>query len=327
MFTSRWPLCLILLLLTLQCVRATNFGDVPASSDVTTLWISPSQETTNLSGYVPTSRTLNINGTVFDLSANRIWSIPTGGVWGSITGTLSSQTDLQSALTAKVATSTTLSIAGTTLDLSTNRSWGLDTILGLSTTGIVSRTGVNALTTITDNSSNWNTAFTDRLKWDGGATGLTSSTGRTSLGLAAVSGTQQALVASDSTGAELTAAVKRAGGTSTSGTAGTSVASISAGASKQLVNIVGFVSQTSATSTQFTITITYSDTTTTTDTSVAATASSDVVNDQGIMRCAAGAWIASVNHSAKKITSVAVTTAGTGTGTRAAQLSALEVPQ
>lgn len=31
--------------------------------------------------------------------------------------------------------------------------------------------------------SNWDTAYTDRLKWDGGATGLSSSTGRTSLGL------------------------------------------------------------------------------------------------------------------------------------------------
>ena len=29
----------------------------------------------------------------------------------------------------------------------------------------------------------WNTASTDRLKWDGGATGLTASTGRTSLGV------------------------------------------------------------------------------------------------------------------------------------------------
>jgi hypothetical protein len=34
----------------------------------------------------------------------------------------------------------------------------------------------------TNNSTNWNTAYTDRLKWDGGATGLTASTGRTSLG-------------------------------------------------------------------------------------------------------------------------------------------------
>lgn len=33
-----------------------------------------------------------------------------------------------------------------------------------------------------DKSTDWNTAFTDRLKWDGGATGLTAATGRTSLG-------------------------------------------------------------------------------------------------------------------------------------------------
>jgi len=35
-------------------------------------------------------------------------------------------------------------------------------------------------------SSNWDTAYTDRLKWDGGATGLTPATGRTSLGLGTI---------------------------------------------------------------------------------------------------------------------------------------------
>lgn len=39
--------------------------------------------------------------------------------------------------------------------------------------------------TTTNNSSNWDTAHTDRLKWDGGATGLTAATGRTSLGMTA----------------------------------------------------------------------------------------------------------------------------------------------
>jgi hypothetical protein len=34
--------------------------------------------------------------------------------------------------------------------------------------------------------TNWDTAYTDRLKWDGGSTGLNASTGRTSLGLATV---------------------------------------------------------------------------------------------------------------------------------------------
>ncbi|MDD4986366.1 MAG: hypothetical protein PHQ43_11370, partial [Dehalococcoidales bacterium] len=37
------------------------------------------------------------------------------------------------------------------------------------------------------NSSNWDTAYTDRLKWDGGSTGLTAATGRTSLGLSGTS--------------------------------------------------------------------------------------------------------------------------------------------
>lgn len=49
--------------------------------------------------------------------------------------------------------------------------------------GIAVSTGSAWGTSITDNSSDWNTAYTDRLKWDGGATGLNASTGRTSLGL------------------------------------------------------------------------------------------------------------------------------------------------
>jgi hypothetical protein len=38
-------------------------------------------------------------------------------------------------------------------------------------------------TSITDQSGHWNDAYDDRLKWNGGATGLNASTGRTSLGL------------------------------------------------------------------------------------------------------------------------------------------------
>jgi len=38
----------------------------------------------------------------------------------------------------------------------------------------------------TTSQSNWDTAYTDRLKWDGGATGLDASTGRTSLGLGSI---------------------------------------------------------------------------------------------------------------------------------------------
>jgi hypothetical protein len=38
----------------------------------------------------------------------------------------------------------------------------------------------------TSSQTNWDTAYTDRLKWDGGSTGLTASTGRTSLGATTV---------------------------------------------------------------------------------------------------------------------------------------------
>jgi hypothetical protein len=57
---------------------------------------------TDWPNYVPTSRTLTINGTTYDLSADRSWTVSAGaGTWGSITGTLSNQTDLQSALDGK----------------------------------------------------------------------------------------------------------------------------------------------------------------------------------------------------------------------------------
>ena len=50
----------------------------------------------------------------------------------------------------------------------------------LSGSGIVKSTG-GTISYLTDNSTNWDTAYTDRLKWDGGATGLVAATGRTSL--------------------------------------------------------------------------------------------------------------------------------------------------
>jgi hypothetical protein len=47
-----------------------------------------------LSGYVPTSRTLTINGVTYDLSTDRSWTVSASAAWGSITGTLTAQTDL-----------------------------------------------------------------------------------------------------------------------------------------------------------------------------------------------------------------------------------------
>jgi len=49
--------------------------------------------------------------------------------------------------------------------------------------GIAVSTGSAWATSLTDNSSNWNTAYSERQQWDGGATNLVAATGRTSLGL------------------------------------------------------------------------------------------------------------------------------------------------
>jgi hypothetical protein len=48
--------------------------------------------------------------------------------------------------------------------------------------GIALSTGTTWASSIPNNSANWNTAYTDRLKWDGGSTDLVAATGRTSLG-------------------------------------------------------------------------------------------------------------------------------------------------
>src|SRR3990167_2221174 len=97
------------------------------------------------------------------------WANTTGGLMGTSTIFYASSTG-----NVGIGTNTpssTLHVVGTTT-LST-----LNGIL-LGTSGVVSA--------ITNNSSNWDTAYTDRLKWDGGATGLVAATGRTSLELGSI---------------------------------------------------------------------------------------------------------------------------------------------
>lgn len=87
-----------------QVFTVANNGDITGNKFIKTGGTSSqflkADGSVDSSTYVPTSRTITINGTTYDLSANRTWTIG-GGTWGSITGTLSDQTDLQSALDLK----------------------------------------------------------------------------------------------------------------------------------------------------------------------------------------------------------------------------------
>ena len=92
-------------------------------------------------------------GTSNFLRADGTWTTPAGG--GSVTSVG------LSAPTGFTVTNSPVTTAGT-ITLSFTAGYALPT---------------------TSSQTNWDTAYTDRLKWDGGATGLVAATGRTSLGL------------------------------------------------------------------------------------------------------------------------------------------------
>ena len=92
---------------------------------------------------------------------------------------------------------------------------GTNTITTLGTIGTGTWQGTAIGDTYISSATTWNTASTDRFKWDGGATGLVAATGRTSLGLA---------IGSDVQGYNVTLAAVSAGtytGTNTITTLGT----------------------------------------------------------------------------------------------------------
>lgn len=89
-------------------------------------------------------------------SAWSIWISGSSVAWGAITGTLSNQTDLQTALNAKMG-------SGAYVLVSQNSALANQVNLGALTTGILKQTvsaGISTFTIITDNSTNWNTAYT-----------------------------------------------------------------------------------------------------------------------------------------------------------------------
>jgi hypothetical protein len=86
-------------------------------------------------------------------------------------------------LTSETYTGTVTSVA---MSVPTGLSVSGTPITGAGTLAVTLTAGYSIPTT--SSQTNWDTAYTDRLKWDGGATGLTASTGRTSLGATTVGG-------------------------------------------------------------------------------------------------------------------------------------------
>ena len=106
-------------------------------------------------------------------------------------GTYSGDDSITTVGTITTGTWQGTAINATYLDGQSGTNTGDETLSSVNALGITSvgtiATGTWQGTAIADtyiaSSATWNTASTDRLKWDGGDTGLTASTGRTSLGL------------------------------------------------------------------------------------------------------------------------------------------------
>ena len=111
----------------------------------------------DLSGYVPTSRTLTINGVSYDLSANRSWTIAAGVASVTATAPLSSSGGANPDISISQSDSSTDGYLSSVdwIDFNSKQD-------GLNGTGLVKSTAC-VITYITDNSTNWNTAYNDSI--------------------------------------------------------------------------------------------------------------------------------------------------------------------
>jgi hypothetical protein len=107
-----------------QVKNYANLAAFPATGSLKTIFIAED-----------TNKTYRWTGSAYvEISASQATA------WGAITGTLSSQTDLNTALSGKVPTSRTLTINGTTQDLSADRTFTISTGITIGTTAITSGT-------------------------------------------------------------------------------------------------------------------------------------------------------------------------------------------
>lgn len=102
-------------------VEVANFAALPATGETGKIYIT-----------LDTNFVYRWSGSVY------VKISEPNAVWGSITGTLSNQTDLQNALNAKVNNTRTLTINGTEFDLSANRTYNVGTVTSVGGTGTVS---------------------------------------------------------------------------------------------------------------------------------------------------------------------------------------------
>jgi hypothetical protein len=143
---------------------------------------------TKLASQLSSSRRINTTAPIFgggDLTADRTLSITQANA--TTNGYLSSAdwntfNNKQNAMSlTTTGNSGAATITGSTLNVPNYSLAGLGGQPLLNGTGLV-LSNAGAITYITNNSANWDTAFNERGQWDGGATNLVASTGRTSLG-------------------------------------------------------------------------------------------------------------------------------------------------
>lgn len=128
---------------------------------------------TGLSGYVPAARTLTINGTGYDLSANRSWSV---GTVTSVNISMPTGFSVGSAITSSGNISVTYAAGYSLPSDATQAIWAAKQA-ALSGTGIVKSNG-GTIMYVTDNSANWDLIST----YNSGNTDITALVSGTTVG-------------------------------------------------------------------------------------------------------------------------------------------------
>ena len=148
-------------------VKMTAAGTFALDTNTYLTSITSSDVTTAL-GYTPVTnaRTITINGTSYDLTANRSWTVGdllssgsysnpswlTSLAWSKISGTPTTLGGY--GITDGVSTSRTLTINGTTYDLSTDRTWNVGTVTSVGATGPITSSGGTTPTISTSMATN-----------------------------------------------------------------------------------------------------------------------------------------------------------------------------